>query len=309
MIIGLHHGGRTVVDLEAAIEHLLAVSEWRLAGRLEDNHPLIAGVGVERGALLVGPNAFIELLQVAGPPTPRRTVAEPGISHLSIQLPDMDGKHKQLMDLGVERHADPVDLGTGFTYMYVRDEEHNVTEIEGAAHAPRPLTPWFSHVGIATADMATMRSAYEAALGSTAIATVRSSDSPALDAVTALNEADVTMSWVPAPNARVELIQFHHPETKPAEPRPISVPGVGHLCLEVNDLEADLEAGIAAGFSLEHGPTKVDGLTVARLLDPDGNVVEYVSFDREDDPLSLNAVDSPLIYQAMDALLYSGGNP
>jgi catechol 2,3-dioxygenase-like lactoylglutathione lyase family enzyme len=306
MILGIHHGGRTVLDLDAALAHLRTLSDWTIVHPLPPDHPLIAGLGVQRGALLEGPNAFIELLEVAAPVPNRRTVAQPGISHLSIQLPDMTTKNANLTRLGIERHAGPVELGTGFSYLYVRDLEHNVTEIEGAAHAPRHLTAWFSHAGIATSDLAALRDIYEGLLGSPAVATARFSANPALDSVTALNEVDVTMSWVPSSNARVELIQFHHPATGPPENRPVSVPGVGHLALEVDDLAADVAAAVAVGLTPLHETTFVDGMGVARLHDQDGTLVEFLAFERKDDPLSLRNVEDLTLYPRMDALLASG---
>ena len=208
--------------------------------------------------------------------------------------------------MGLSATPGPVELGTGFSYLYVRDLEHNVTEIEGAAHAPRHLTAWFSHAGIATSDLAALRDIYEGLLGSPAVATARFSANPALDSVTALNEVDVTMSWVPSSNAHVELIQFHHPATGPPENRPVSVPGVGHLALEVDDLAADVAAAVAVGLTPLHETTVVDGMGVARLHDQDGTLVEFLAFERKDDPLSLRNVEDLTLYPRMDALLASG---
>jgi catechol 2,3-dioxygenase-like lactoylglutathione lyase family enzyme len=304
MIIGLHHGGVTVIDLDRAIAHLSALSAWSIVHALDSSHPLVAGLGVTRAALIEGPNAFIEVLEVAGRAgSPRRAVAEPGITHLSVQLPDMAAKNAQVARLGIERHAEPVELGTGFSYLYVRDREHNVVEIEGAAHAPKELSPWFSHVGIATNNIDRLRSFYESLLVAPAVATVRFGESDALDQVTALEEAEVTMSWVPAANARVELLEFHHPETGRPERRPVGTPGVGHLAFEVDNLEAAVAGAADAGAEVIGRPGRDGEVDVARIADPDGNLIELVAF-AEDHPLSLRNVESFTRYRDMDALLY-----
>jgi hypothetical protein len=78
------------------------------------------------------------------------------------------------------------------------------------------------------------------------------------------------------------------------------------LALEVDELAADVEAAVAVGFTPLHEPTLVDGIGVARLLDPDGNLIEYLTFERKDDPLSLRSVEDLAIYPRMDALLAAG---
>jgi catechol 2,3-dioxygenase-like lactoylglutathione lyase family enzyme len=304
VIIGIHHGGVTVVDLEAAVAHLETLSGWSEVHHVDAWHPLVAGTGAAGAALIAGPNGFLEVLQAREAAVPaRRTVAQPGITHLSIQLPDMTAKNGQLTEMGIERHADPVELGTGFSYLYVRDREHNVVEIEGAGHAPASLGTWFSHVGIATADVDRLRSHYERLLGRPAVASIRFGGSEALDRVTALEDVEVTMTWVPAANANVELLQFHHPATPSPESRPILTPGVGHICLEVDDVAAAMDHATESGFRPVHGPTMSRQARVARVSDPDGNLIELIAFEREDDPLSLRNVESFTRSRDMDALL------
>lgn len=307
MIIGIHHGGVTVVDLEAAVAHLETLSGWSEVHHLDAWHPLVAGTGAAGAALVAGPNGFLEVLQARETAVPaRRTVAQPGITHLSIQLPDMAAKNEQLTQMGIERHAEPVELGTGFSYLYVRDQEHNVVEIEGAGHAPASLGTWLSHVGIATNDVDRLRSHYERLLGRPAIASVRFGGNDALDRVTALDDVEVTMTWVPAANANIELLQFHHPATPPPESRSILTPGVGHICLEVDDVAAATDHATESGFDAVHRPTMSKRASAARVSDPDGNLVEFIAFEREDEPLSLRNVEAFTRYRDMDALLAGG---
>lgn len=303
MIIGIHHGGVAVQDLERAVDHLQTLSDWEVVHWLDESHPLVTGSGATGAAQLRGPNAFLEVVEVDGAAAERRTVAEPGITHLSIQLADMAGKNRRLAELDVERHAEPVEPGTGFSYLYVRDSEHNVVEIEGAAHAPADLDAWFSHVGIATDDVEQLCAVYEHFLGNPAKASARIAGVPAFDAVMALEGVDVTMTWVPAANANVELLQFHHPPTPAPESRPLAAPGVGHICFEVDDVAAETTRAVAAGMRPRDVVAAPDGTTVGRLTDPSGNWVELVSFSDLDDPLSLRNVESFNRYREMDALL------
>lgn len=303
MIIGFHHGGVTVVDLDRAVAHLQAITDWHDVHRLEGDHPMIAGLGVSAGALLPGPNAFLEVLAADGDSPTRRTVAEPGVTHHSVQLPDMASKAGQLAAMNVESHAAPVKLGTGFSYLYVRDREHNVVEIEGAAHAPDGVQPWFSHTGIATNDIDQLRSIFEALLDAPALATTRLGSSDALDQVTALRDVEVTMTWIPVANANIELLEFHNPATADPEHRAVGLPGVGHVCFEVDDLSKEAARAVEIGLKSLGEPRVGEGVEVARFADPDGNTIEIVAFEEPDHPLSLRNVDAFDRYRQMDALL------
>lgn len=307
MVTGLHHVGRAVADLDATAADLAAMTTWPVERADAAGDPLVAGRAVTGTARAAGPNGWIELIHVAGPAAPRREVNEPGLTHASIQVPEIDDVVARLDEHGIDRHPGPIELGTGYQYLYVRDAEHLTTEIEGARHARRDLEPWLSHGAITTTDLDRLRTAYEGLLLRPARATIRLRDHPAFDRGTELDGVDVTVTWVPTHNATVELWQYHAPPTGPNPGFAYEQPGAGHLAFETDDLETDLVRASAVGFDLADPPFEQDGVQLARVLDPDGNWVEMIRFLDGDDPRSLRARPDLGRVAAMDALLQGGG--
>jgi catechol 2,3-dioxygenase-like lactoylglutathione lyase family enzyme len=304
MLIGLHHVGRVVHDLEHTARQLGALSGWPISSSSAGDDPLVAGRDVQASARAEGPNGWIELVGVDAPVGRRREVNEPGVTHAGIQTGGIEQVMQRALAAGIESHADPVGLGTGFQYAYVRDVEQLVTEIEGAPHAPVDLEPWLVHGAIATPDADRLRTAYEDLIGVPALNTARLGGHPAVDRLSALSDVDITGTWVPLANAKVEIWQFHSPPTTAGEWPDYETPGSGHLAFESDDLHADLNRATAAGFTVEDDPADTGWLEIARLRDPDGNWIELIAFARADDELSLRM--RPDLYRPsrMDALLH-----
>ena len=306
MLIGLHHVGRVVHDLDCTARQLQALTDWPITSSAAGDDPLVAGRDVQASARAAGPNGWIELVCVAGPVGPRREVNESGVTHAGIQTGDIEAVIERAATAGITSHADPVQLGTGFRYLYVRDAEQLVTEIEGAPHAPADLDAWLVHGAIATSDAERLRTAYEELIGSPALNTSRLRGHPAIDRLSALHDVDVTGTWVPLANAKVEIWQFHHPATSAGEQPDYETPGSGHLAFESDDLAADVARATAAGFTVEDEPAGTDRLGIARLRDPDGNWIELLAFHRTDDELSLRTRPDLHRPARMDALLHGG---
>ncbi|MEO1064478.1 MAG: VOC family protein [Actinomycetota bacterium] len=306
MVIGLHHVGRAVTDLATTSAQLAALSGWPVERLDGPDDPLVAGRRVLATARAAGPNGWIELVQVAGDPPERREVNEAGVTHAAVQLPRIEATLDGLDAAGIERHPGPLDLGTGYRYLYVRDAERLVTEIEGAPHAPADLDPWLSHGAIATPDLRRLRAAYEHLLATDAKATTRLRGIEPFDRGTMLDGVDVTASWVPVANGSVEMWQYHHPATEPADPVDYETPGSGHLAFESDDLSADLARALAAGFTTADEPIATGGVEIARLRDLDGNWVELLAFDDESDHRSLRRRPDLTRPDRIDALLTSG---
>ena len=306
MLIGLHHVGRVVTDLPAMVDDLAALTSWPI-DITEGADALVAGCAAVATARAAGPNGWIELVAVEAEPAPRRDVSDAGVTHAAIQVGRIESVLERLDAIEMDRHDGPVELGTGYRYLYARDTEQLVTEVEGAPHAPADLEPWLSHGAIATADLDRLRSAYENLLGTRATNTVRLRGHPALDRVTALHDVDVTATWVPAHNASVEMWHYHRPATEAAPPADFEAAGSGHLAFETNDLDEMILRGVAAGFTLEDAPVVEDGVRLARLRDPDGNWVELLEFADAGDPRSLGSRPDLARVARMDALLRGGG--
>lgn len=306
MLIGLHHVGRVVHDLDRAARQLHAVSGWPVTTLAARDDPLVAGRDVHATARAEGPNGWIELVGVEAEAGRRREVNEPGVTHAGIQTGGIQGVIERASQAGFDCDPNPIDLGTGFQYVYVRDGEQTVIEVEGAPHAPLQLQPWLVHGAIATPDVDRLRAEYEDLIGSPAQNTARLARHSELDRLSALHDVDVTGTWVPLANAKVEIWQFHHPATAAGERPDYEAPGSGHLAFESDDFATDLKRATAAGFLVEDGPITTDRLEMARLRDPDGNWVELVAFTRDDDELSLRTRPDLHRPSRMDALLNKG---
>lgn len=303
MIIGLHHVGRVVTDLDVLAEQLEVLTGWPVTRHAPADDPFVAGRTVTGTARAHGPNGWIELIGVRGEVAPRRGVHDAGVTHAAIQVPRIDEVVERIAHVGIGRHSDPVALGTGFLYLYVRDAEHLVTEVEGAPHAPAELDAWLSHGAIATPDIARLRTAYQGLVGTEDHRAARLGGLDVVDEVTGLDGVHVTANWVPVANGSVELWEYHAPATAPAPPVDYETPGAGHLAFESDDLGSDLSRAVDAGFVLRDDPAGQDAVTVARLTDPDGNWVELLAFADPDDDRSL--LGRPDLHRAarMDELL------
>ncbi len=305
MVIGLHHVGRTVIDLSTTSAQLAALTGWPVELLDGAADPLVAGRAVLRTARAAGPNGWIELVEVAGSTGARREVNESGVTHAAVQLPRIDEAIERADAAGIHRHPGPLELGTGYRYLYVRDAEHLVTEIEGAPHAPVELEPWLSHGALATPDLRRLRTAYERLLDTEARATSRIRGLDAFDRGTMLDDVDVSVTWVPVANGSVEMWQYHHPATTAEAPVAYETPGSGHLAFETDELTTVLARGIDAGFTVVDQPIAGDGVEVARLRDPDGNWVELLTFDDPADARSLRSRPDLTRAARVDALLHA----
>lgn len=306
MVIGLHHVGRTVSDLRRTSHDLRAITGWPITTLAGPDDALVAGRRVLRTSRATGPNGFIELVHVDAAAGPRREVNEAGITHAAVQVGRIEEVVARLDEAGVDRHPGPVELGTGFRYLYVRDAEELVTEVEGAPHAPAELEPWLAHGAIATADANRLRIAYQALLGTDASTSANVRHHPEFDRGSALRDVDVSATWVRTANCSVEIWEYHHPATGPTPRIEYETPGAGHLAFETDDVDSDIQVAVDAGFEIEDPATTVDHVEIARLRDPDGNWVELLRFLDAGDARSLR--QRPDLGRAwrMNALLNTG---
>lgn len=301
--IGLHHVGRAVTDLSAAVADLATLTGWPI--QVRTHSPLIDGRPITRHALAGGPNGWLELIEVAGAAPSRREVNEPGVTHAAIQAPRMERVLARLIESEMDRHDGPVRLGTGFEYLYVRDTEGSVTEVEGAGHAPAEHAAWLGHGALATSDIDRLRSAYLGLVGVETSHTTRVRHHPEFDRGTGLTDGDVTVTWVPLANANVEIWQYHHPPTHGCADLCFESPGCGHLAFECHPVEFTdvVHRAVEHGFDVADPPRTNDGVRLARLRDPDGNWAELLAFDELDDRRSLRQRPELGCMWTMNALL------
>lgn len=286
MITGLHHTGLVVTDLDAAIafysrqQAFALVSRHALADTAENRAMLQLDDCRAQVAFLRGALGAIELFEYAAPtrqPVPAREVFSAGIRHICLQQDLSDGLYRGFMAAGAASHGPPSGLGTGNSYVYIRDPEANIIELEGVPWAPMPSErPWFAHTAIVSPDMPRLLAFYAMLTGQEATRRGAFGPDPKFDRVAGIANVRFDGAWLRLPNAELEFWQYHHPQTLPAARRDLSAPGWNHICFESDDLHADHARLLAHGIEL-HGPPLDMGTAIVLFgRDPDGNVFELL---------------------------------
>jgi glyoxylase I family protein len=91
-----------------------------------------------------------------------------------------------------------------------------------------------------------------------------------------------------AANTMLEIFEYASPTPAPGDPtRPLCDHGITHLCLEVDDIDAEYARLSAAGMTFHAPPVQNDGAKMTYGRDPDGNAIELIEFQRAEEPLAL----------------------
>ena len=139
MILGIHHTAISNSDIERSLQFyrdLLGFKEvfsskWDIGTETTDK---IVGLkdSSARVVMLRAGNACVELFQYATPePKPgdmNRPVCDHGITHLCLQVADIDAEYARLKAAGMRFHCPPQDIG-GLRATYGRDPDGNVVEL------------------------------------------------------------------------------------------------------------------------------------------------------------------------------------
>lgn len=310
MINGVHHVGISVSDLDQAVADYGAVAGLTEVARftVEDSDQarrLMALPSVSaRVALLKGVNGFLELFEFARP-APGDPLDYPvndaGITHICAQGRSIDDLYAELAPKGFRFPEPPVDLGTGFLYAYGRSRDGAVIETEGAPFAQAEPPSWLGHVAFATHDLPRLVAFYAALMGVEPQFSPRLRHNENYDHVTGLVGVDVRAAWVRGRNLALEFWQYLNPETVArADDRPVSSLGYSHVAFEVEDIDAAFARAVALG-ARPHGPPEDLGLAKAAYLrDPDGNVIELITWSPVAAPnLSLTTLTHPGVLEGV----------
>ena len=145
MITGLHHIALSVLQLDAAIafytreQAFTVLQRFEIADTVDNRAMLQLDNAAARVAFLQGTLGCLELFEfesVAAQAAPEREVYSAGLRHICLQTAISDDLYDGLLAAGATAHARPAGLGTGNSYVYIRDPEGNLIELEG--------TPWVS---------------------------------------------------------------------------------------------------------------------------------------------------------------------
>ena len=140
MIRGIHHTAISTGDLERSVRFyrdLLGFeevysSQWEVGAEVADR---ITGLkdSSARLVMLKAGNAFVEIFQYETPrPKPgeaTRPVCDHGITHLCLDVTDVETEYERLKAAGMTFHCPPQEGGGGVWVTYGRDPDGNVVEL------------------------------------------------------------------------------------------------------------------------------------------------------------------------------------
>jgi catechol 2,3-dioxygenase-like lactoylglutathione lyase family enzyme len=153
MIRGIHHTAISTGDLERAVRFyrdLLGFSvvlefQWPVGMAEAD---AITGLkdSSARAVMLKAGNMMIELFQYSSP-TPKRSdanrpVCDHGITHIALDVTDVDAEYERLKAAGMRFHCPPQEIEVGGVKAkatYGRDPDGNVVEIQQVIGSESPI--------------------------------------------------------------------------------------------------------------------------------------------------------------------------
>ena len=286
MITGLHHTGLSVRDLDAAIafysiEHAFRlVSRFDVADTAENRALLQVENSAARAALMIGTLGGLELFEYeAGRECEAsdRAIYAAGIRHVCLQSAISDHLYDKMVAGGAGTHARPAGLGTGNSYVYIRDPEGNLVELEGTPWAPRTARrPWFAHTALVTPDISRLSAFYSLLTGSPVHRQGRFGPDHKFDLVGGIADLRFKGAWLRLANAELEFWEYDQPRTTAVERRNATAIGWNHLCFESDDIDADHARLLALGVEVHSPPHPFGSARVFFGRDSDGNIFELL---------------------------------
>jgi catechol 2,3-dioxygenase-like lactoylglutathione lyase family enzyme len=153
MIRGVHHTAISTGDLDRALKFYRDLLGFEVAMEFEwpkgtDPADSITGLkdSAARAAMLKAGNMLVEIFEYSSP-TPkegnsRRPVCDHGITHICVDVVDIDAEYKRLKAAGMTFHCPPEDLGFAKA-TYGRDPDGNVVELQEVLDQSSPMAlPW-----------------------------------------------------------------------------------------------------------------------------------------------------------------------
>lgn len=130
-----------------------------------------------------------------------------------------------------------------------------------------------NHVGHCVADLARAQRFYVDLLGFTVTRRLPLPDEAVSDFLDVPAPVGLTAAYLTLGDFTLELIHFDRDGNPPPAVRPFNQPGLTHLSLTVDDLDATLAAVPGTGGRVE----RVVPGTAAIVRDPDGQLVELLA--------------------------------
>jgi catechol 2,3-dioxygenase-like lactoylglutathione lyase family enzyme len=144
----------------------------------------------------------------------------------------------------------------------------------------------FSHVGQCVRDLASARAFYTDALGFEEVLELDVSGEQSAKLLRLPGTVGLRTVYLRRDGFVLELLGFTEPEPLPARARPMTEPGLTHVSIGVDDLDAACAAVLAHGGSVFEESRLPTAVFVA---DPEGQVIELLAGTRFADRLHTDA--------------------
>lgn len=150
MIRGIHHTAISTGNLNRMLAFyrdllgfsILFESGWPAGTERADRITGLAESSARVVMLHTG-NANIELFEYASPAPrpgdPHRPVCDHGITHICLDVKDLDAEYERLKAAGMTFHCPPQDLGMDVRTTYGRDPDGNVIELQEVLNPASPI--------------------------------------------------------------------------------------------------------------------------------------------------------------------------
>ena len=140
------------------------------------------------------------------------------------------------------------------------------------------------HVAMATENLERLSAFYRDMFGMTVLTEGEWDDDPAIDAIVGLPHSAARFRLLGAGNLAIELFEYQRPRSlREAGYRPVSKPGLTHICFAVRDIDAEHARLCAAGVRFHAPPPPKAQADAEEQIyravygrDIDGNVFELM---------------------------------
>ncbi|MBD2842882.1 VOC family protein [Erythrobacter rubeus] len=288
-ILGVHHVGITVSDIDETIAFYSAAVDFEVVERrMIDASAFPAEILTKRDgaievALIETPTVFLVLTDiepgVAAEPD-RRSVIGPGYTHICWQTQSDNSGYKRFREAGLDmlsRGDDAVDLGGyGVTYAYGFDPDGIMIEMEQLERPRRQDDAWLTHIANVPGDKAVMVDFYTKVLGYGPHREIGETRMETIDEVVDIDGTVVTASWFATWNFELEFWNYKSPET-PLSRTDWTLERIGYnsLSFEVTDLAGTIARLRPQGIEFA-GPTfTLGGWQMQYARDPEGNLLAF----------------------------------
>jgi len=153
MIRGVHHTAISTGDLGRALTFYRDLLGFEVAMEFEwpqGTEPADSITGLKdsaaRAVMLKAGNMMVEIFEYSSPSpkegNPGRPVCDHGVTHICVDVVDIDSEYDRLRSAGMTFHCPPQDLGFAKA-TYGRDPDGNVVELQEVLDKSSPMAlPW-----------------------------------------------------------------------------------------------------------------------------------------------------------------------